>query len=233
MWKCPGSCDPRLSLVVGSGELPHPEDKKVEEHHKEQQADLLPQEVKWLGLWSFQLPSPKGNFKDSAVTEKTLAMSRSASTQYYKLSPPITACVFSATQALSHLFKRRVDSVTERSYPKSHTELGIRTHQVALWQCKTWYLLTSQWKASMEKKKLPTVIWGIFHFHTSAQGTIYWLQVHKPWEMAGFLHGCFGCVPHFRPLFQTVSFVWALAGRKTENANECLCCEHNMRCNSF
>lgn len=79
-------------------------------------------------------------------------MSRSASTQYYKLSPPITACVFSATQALSHLFKRRVDSVTERSYPKSHTELGIRTHQAALWQCKTWYLLTSQWEANTKKK---------------------------------------------------------------------------------
>lgn len=75
------------------------------------------------------------------------------STQYYKLSPPITACVFSATQALSHLFKRRVDSVTERSYPKSHIELGIRIHQVALWQCKTWYLLTSQWEAQHKKKK--------------------------------------------------------------------------------
>lgn len=64
--------------MVGSGELPNPEDKKVEDYHKEQQADLLPQEVKWLGLSSFQLPSPKGNFKDDAVTEKTLAMSRSA-----------------------------------------------------------------------------------------------------------------------------------------------------------
>lgn len=102
------------------------------------------------------------------------------STQYYKLSPPITACVFSATQALSHLFKRRVDSVTERSYPKSHIELGIRTHQVALWQCKTWYLLTSQWEAQHKKKKNYLLsFWGIFHFHASAQGTIYWLQVPK------------------------------------------------------
>lgn len=83
-------------------------------------------------------------------------------------------------------------------------------------------------RPEQQQKKLPGVIWGIFHFHTSAQGTVYWLQVPKPWETTGFLHGCFGCVPHFRPLFQTVSFVWALAGRKTENANECLCCEHTI-----
>lgn len=89
------------------------------------------------------------------------------STQYYKLSPPITACVFSATQALSHLFKRWVDSVTERSYPKSHTELGIRTHQVALWQCKTWYLLTSQWEASTKKKKLKNYLLSFEAFSTS------------------------------------------------------------------
>lgn len=86
------------------------------------------------------------------------------STQYYKLSPPITACVFSATQALSHLFKRWVNSVTERSYPKSHTELGIRTHQVALWQCKAWYLLTSQWEASTKKKKLKITYCHLRHF---------------------------------------------------------------------
>lgn len=145
------------------------------------------------------------------------------------LSPQITACVFSAIQALSHLFKRRVGSATERSYPKSHTELGIRTHEVALWRYKTWYSLTSVGSPAKKEKRWPTVIWGVFHFHTCAQGTIYWLQVPEPWEMAGFLCGCFGCVPHFRPLFQTVSFVWALAGSKTENANECLRSEHNIR----
>lgn len=155
------------------------------------------------------------------------------STQYYKLSPPITACVFSATQALSHLFKRRVDSVTERSYPKSHIELGIRTHQVALWQCKTWYLLTSQWEAQHKKKKKITYC-HLRHFPLPHICSGHYILAPGPQnQMAGFLHGCFGCVPHFRPLFQTVSFVWALAGRKTENANEYFRCKHNMRGISF
>lgn len=89
---------------MGSGELPNPEDKKVEEHHEEQQADLLPQEVRWLGLSSFQLPSPKGNFKDSAVTEKTLAMSRSA---FYAVLQTLTTdysmCLLCHTGIISSL----------------------------------------------------------------------------------------------------------------------------------
>lgn len=95
------------------------------------------------------------------------------STQYYKLSPPITACVFSATQALSHLFKRRVDSVTERSYPKSHTVLGIRTHQVALWQCKAWYLLTSQWEDQSNNKKNYLVSFEAFSTSTHLLKALY------------------------------------------------------------
>lgn len=74
------------------------------------------------------------------------------STQYYKLFHHRLQHVFSAIQALSHLFKRRVGSATERSYSKSHTELGIRTHQVALWHCKTWYPLSSVRSPAWKKK---------------------------------------------------------------------------------